>query len=115
MGSMIDLVNSITHAAGGAMPVSVPITHTVPAGSPVTGIGNWLDSRIFETPEGASFQRREGSRFMSVVIATFATSPHGTVVVAPEVVDGSDKTWRVEGSEPAAALGTRVLILVETA
>ena len=112
MGSWVDLVNSFTHVAAGAMPVSVSITHTVPAGSAVAGIGNWLDSRIFEPSEG--FQRREGSRFMSVLIATFPTSPHGTVVVAPEVVDGPNKTWRVDGSKPAPALGTRDLILVET-
>lgn len=113
MGSLVDLVNSITHGAAGITPVSVPITVTPDGGDPITAVGNWVDSRIFEVPEGAGFQRREGSHFMTVTIAAVPTTPRGTVVVAPEVVGGSNKTWRVESSEPAVALGTRILILVE--
>ena len=113
MDSMVDLVNSITHAAA-ATPVSVPIIFKTPSGSPIPTVGNWMDPRIFEAPDGAGFQRGEGSHFMSVLIADIPSAPRGSVVVAPEVSGGLDKTWSVERSEPIVALGTRILILVET-
>lgn len=112
MGSMVDFVNSITHGAG-ATPVSVPITVTPPGDPAISTVGNWVDSRIFEVPEGAGFHRREGSHFLEVTLAAVPSAPRDTVVVAPEVAGGPNKNWSVESSERFAALGKRILILVE--
>ena len=114
MGSMVDLVNSITIGAG-LLPLSVPYTFTLPGESIVTGkTGLWTDPLVVEMPEGAGFPRREESHLLTVLVSDMPSAPKGTVVVAAEVPEGSDKTWRVESSIPSKQLGKRILILLET-
>ena len=113
MASMVELVNSIVIGAR-LLPGSVEATVTPVGGDPVETEGLWVSPDIVEFPEGAEFQRRDGTRLLAVTAAAVPSAPRKTVVVAPETAEGDDKTWRVETQFDDAANGYRILMLVET-
>ncbi len=113
MGSMVDLVNSITFDAE-LLPGSVTATVTPVGGSAIVTSGVWMDPAIIEVPEGVPFGRAEEVKLLAVTLADVPSAPRLSVVVAPEVAGGSDKTWRVESGFRSVGSRSRVLLLLET-
>lgn len=83
--------------------IGVPITVTrpVPFDDPVVASGIWVALPLDETrPMGMDFQRRESRKVMAIVrTATLPTLPNASTILAPELLNGPVRNWRVDGFE----------------
>ena len=74
----------------------VDATVTVPDGVPVATVVFWLPPVTVEVPAGEQFRRVEARRVIVVSKADVPQLPRGTVIVAPEVDGGDDRTWVID-------------------
>lgn len=81
--------------------LGVPITITRPLADdgPVTTTGIWMALPLAEAqPVGTDLRRREARKIMAIQRDTVITQiPRGTVILAPELIGGNARTWRVDG------------------
>lgn len=85
-----------------AFAVAVTVTRPAPDNTPIATSGIWLTPLAETFPHGTDFQRRDPRRVMALRRSAVPTLPRGTVVSAPEVLSGANKTWRVDGFEQSA-------------
>lgn len=93
-----------------AFGVPATVTRPAPDATPVVTTGIWLQP-LTETEVGRDFQRREPRRVL--VLARSAVAPPlpiGTLIVAPEVLNGTRYTWRVEGFDEVESDDWRVIV-----
>lgn len=79
-----------------AFGVPATVTRPSPDDDPIATPVIWLSPEDSDRPYGTDYQRREPRRVMGVPRTTVAGVPRGTLVVAPELLGGTDKTWRVD-------------------
>jgi len=78
----------------------LPATVTRPHEPAITTTVAWVPPLTEEHPSGATAaRRRESRKVLAVRRDQVPTVPRGTVIVAPEELDGTDETWRVDGVE----------------
>ena len=114
MGSLVDLVNSITFDSG-ALSFQVPATVTRPSLAAIVTTGIWRTLTSEELPGGGGFQRNEEQRVMEIRQSAVPTMPVKTVIDAPESPGATVKSWRVDGVELVGANLYRVVLIPEPA
>lgn len=107
-GPLRSLVLELNQAVHG---VSATVTRPAPDNAPIATTVIWLVEPANDAqPYGSDFRRGEPRRLMAITKADVPTMPRGTVVVAPEVPDGPDRTWLLDGIERALADQWRVFV-----
>jgi hypothetical protein len=97
-GPLRSLVLELNQAAHG---VNATVTRPAPDNAPIATKGIWRVAPLDERqPYGTDFHNRVPRRVFVLSRSDVPTLPRGTVVVAPEVMGGADKTWKVDGLEP---------------
>lgn len=92
----------------------VPATVTRPAPEDTTPIETtvaWVNATTDALPEGLDLQRAEHIKLMSLSLTDVPTVPRLTVIVAPEIKGGDDKTWQVESEISRQFDEVRVLVV----
>lgn len=84
---------------------------TPDAESPITTTVVWSSVETDDVPGGSAFQRREPLRVAGLKRSEVPTVPRGTLIVAPEVLGGAVKTWRVDGTDRVDVDMVRVIVM----
>lgn len=80
-----------------AFGVPVTVTRPAPDQEPIETTGVW-GPPLVEQEVGGDFDRRAARKWIGIPRATVPPPmPRGTLIVAPEVLNGTSYTWRVEG------------------
>ena len=79
-----------------AFGVPATVTRPVPEDEPLEATGVWVSEDAMEMPGNSALRRREQIRVMAFRRSEVATIPTGTLVVAPELLGGDERTWRVD-------------------
>lgn len=109
LGPLRTLACEVIQAAHG---VAATVTRPAPDGTPVSTTGLWLTTPLEELrPHGLDFQRREPRRVMALPRRTFDSVPRGSLVSAPERLDGTPTDWRVDGIDQQDADYIRVILV----
>lgn len=78
--------------------LGVPATVTLPNEDPVETTGVWQATPLEEDrPVGPDYQRREQRRVLALPRDVLPSIPRGTIIEAPEVLNGPSRTWRSDG------------------
>jgi hypothetical protein len=95
-----------------AFGVPITVTRPAPENTPVATTGIWQAAPLLEEPPyGQDLQRRDPRRVMAIPRDTVLTHiPRGSVIVAPEQLGGTARTWHVDGLERMAADEMRVIL-----
>lgn len=89
---------SITQAVMG---VPITVTRPAPDDTPIATRGIWRPAPLEDSrPYGTDFQRVGPRRVMAIGKADVDDLPRGSIIAAPEVIDGVTKNWRVDGFDP---------------
>ena|SRR5690348_16540269 len=89
----------------------VPATVTAPGGSPIATTVVWTSAPPELAPMDEAFQRVDARRLLSLRRDQVPNVPRGTAIVAPELKDGPDRTWLVDGFARIDAEELRVIVL----
>lgn len=109
-GPLRSLVLSINQAVHG---VAATVTRPAPDNAPIETTGIWQVAPLEEQqPFGTDFRRVEPRRVMVLSRADVPTIPRGTVIVAPETLDGVDKTWKVDGLDRTEGDHWRAIVVL---
>lgn len=94
-----------------AFGVPATVTRPAPDDTPIETTGVWVPPLTVDSPSGLQTKRREPLRIFALPRADVPTVPTGTVIEAPEVLDGPVRTWRVDGFDRYEFDLTRVLVV----
>lgn len=109
MGEARVSVDSIQGAFG------VPITVTVPSGSPVLTTGTWTQPLDETPPHGQDLTRRDPRKVLAIPrSATLDAVPRGSAIAAPEYESGPVLAWRADGLDGLTAWDLMRIIVVRT-
>lgn len=88
----------------------------LPDGSPpIKAEGNWLQSIEDEPPTGREYNTREPRRIMALKRSAVPTQlPRGTIIDAPELIDGTPRRWQVDSFEFVEPHDIRVTLVPKT-
>lgn len=78
----------------------VPVTVQPPYptdGAEVVTRGIWVTQQSDLVPGGTEFQRREPRRVLVLRLGDVAKVPRGTAIIAPAIMGGPNRGWRVDG------------------
>lgn len=90
----------------------VTATVTPVGGDPIEDVPwLWMGPETADVPAGMQVRRREQRRVAAVARSIVPTLPLGSLVVAPELLDGEARTWKVDGPEFLDAAHRRVLVV----
>jgi hypothetical protein len=94
--------------------VDATVTRPAPDNAPIQTRGIWVTTPLEEPRAyGTDFQRREPRRVLALARSAVPTLPRGTTVVAAETIDGTVKTFRVDGLDPMVVPEQWRAILIE--
>lgn len=109
-GPLRSLVLSLNQATHG---VTATVTRPAPDNTPIATTGIWeVAPKDDSQPYGTDFRKVDRRRVMALARADLPTLPRGTTIVAPETLDGENKTWVVDGLERVDADTWRVIVLL---
>jgi hypothetical protein len=108
-GPLRELVLEVNFAIHGAA-----ATVTPPGGPAVAGSTILLESIEEEAPTGREYMRREPRRVMALQRDEFAEIPRGTVIVAPETIGGTPRSWQVDSTDATLAYYFRLIVIPKT-
>lgn len=94
-----------------AFGVPATVTRPAPDNAPITTSIAWVNTTTDALPAGIDLQRAEHMKLMSISLIDVPSVPRNTVVVAPEIKGGEDKTWQVESTIARTFDEVRVLVL----
>lgn len=94
-----------------AFGVPITVTRPAPDDDPYTAVGVWLPELMDEVPIGAGFQRREPRRVLAVSLAAVPALPRGTIIDAPQLVDGYVQRWKVDAFDRLDGEHARVVVV----
>lgn len=98
----------------GAFGLAITVTRPAPDNTPVTTEGVWVPPLIEEQPVGSDLQRREPRKVLAIPrTSTLAKIPRGSTISAPEVLGGTNQTWRVDGYDRVEADLFRVIVILD--
>jgi len=96
----------------GAFGVPATVTRPAPDDTPIETTGVWISPLTADAPGGGfELQRRERRYLLVLDRDTVPTVPRGTRVEAPERLDGTVRTWRVDSLERVDTDETRVWVI----
>ena len=110
-GPLRALVLSLNQSAHG---VPATVTRPAPDSTPIVTTVLWPTAAPLDEaqPYGADFRRKSPRRVMAIPRVDVATCAIGTVVVAPEQLDGTNVTWRVDALDRVEADTWRAIVMV---
>jgi len=108
-GPLRQIVLEINFDAHGAA-----ATVTTPGGAPVTGTAILLESLEEDAPTGREYMRREPRRVMALRRDAFEELPRGTVIVAPETIGGTLRSWQLDSIDATLAYYYRLIVIPKT-
>lgn len=112
-GPLRSLALSLNLSAHG---VAATVTPPPPDDVPVSTTGIWATAPLQdEQPAGTDFRRREPRRVLALPKTDLPILPRGTTIVAPEVMGGVDKTWRVDGLDRSEGDHWRAIVALASA
>jgi hypothetical protein len=100
-GSLRSLVLGINQAVHG---VTATITRPAPDNAPIVTTVIWaIEPAGDGQPYGSDLHRIDSRKVLAISKADVPTLDRGTLVVAPELAGGANRTWQVEGIERSLA------------
>lgn len=110
-GPLRSLVLSVNQAVHG---VAATVTRPAPDGTPIETTVLWPSVAPVEDsqPYGTDFSRKGPRRVMAIPKVDVATLPIGTLIVAPEQIDGTNKNWRVDALDRSEADTWRAIVML---
>lgn len=109
LGALRTLVRDLNVSAHG---LDVTVTPLGQAAIATRGI--WVLPQVEDHPVGSDLQRREPRKVLALKRDIVGVPPRGSVILAPEVVGGAIKTWRVDGIERVEAELTRLIVALKS-
>jgi len=95
--------------------LSLSITVTIPGGEAVTTTGIWTKPLDEAMPFGQDMPRREPRKVLAIPRATTLDAvPRGSVILAPEIDDGTVLTWRADGYDGNTSPDLHRVVVVRT-
>lgn len=91
--------------------VPATVTRPAPDATPIETTAVWVPSATEGQPIGMEFQRQVAIRVLALPRDLVPTVPRGTLVVAPEMLGGDVRTWRVDSTDRIEYDHTRVVVL----
>lgn len=108
LGSLRALALTVNLDAHG---VPVVVTRPAPDDTPISTRGIWLTPVTDSVPGGLDLRHRDPIRIMALSRTAVPTVPRGTVIIGPEQAGGTDRTWRVDGTDRVEADTVRVIVI----
>lgn len=92
----------------------VPATVTRPNDTPIVTEGIWVPPKVEADPVGSDRQRLEPRKVLALKRDIVGEPERGTLIVAPEILGGPNRTWEVRGFEEVEADLTRLILKLES-
>lgn len=96
------------------MGVPAVVTRPAPNDTPIETRLIWVNRSTPDVPDGSQATRRDPRRIAALKVADVPAAPKGTRIVAPDTQDGTDRTWRVDGTDRVDVDQVRVVLLLVT-
>lgn len=101
-----------------AFGVPATVTRPAPNDTPITEGADgkplhvaWVNDSTDALPSGIDLQRAEHMKLMAIARTDVPKVERKTIVVAPEVKGGANKTWQVDGTVSSKFDEVRVLVI----
>ena len=87
------------------------VTRPAPDDTPIETTVVWMPTRSEDIPGDAQFTRRDPIRVLAIGLADVPTVPRGSTIRAAEVLDGTERTWKVDSTDRVEHDHVRVIVV----